>query len=824
MLKCVDQYAAEKAKTRPKMIKMLLEAVEKGVYEEFCQTKDSIISDSFVNDKDIRDMLVADNLIPDDRLRALLEGGKAEAIPGKRPNWIDPVPENWGIDPALETAARPGACAEFGGAAVDPIDVSPTVRRSPEKLRCTYAMPLICSRLYAKLGLMALENDVDPTGVRRRVVPLYRYRYLRKQALALLDRTGDIEKKMTFLQQHIDDFAELVASIERPMAEKQAELAAIEGEITTAVVALTNLASVRSELQGITNDLDQARDDCDVEWWESLLGGLLFVVMVGLGTVIGAFAGAGIGFLIGGAPGAEVGFGIGAFIGFTTGALLAFEAVEALGLWGGSDITCDNVDAAYNDFHYALGQVARAIQIGSSELEVAMARRDLLQAQIASLSSHLQSVYADDAARHLDADTLQNILGIYEDTRRGMLDQATIIARKMEASYRFEHAESWCYLTGNSTVFIADEYQATEGKGYGAREQLLKDIEALEFERLNGRTHKAMQLTLPISLRLHFPATLAGIKASGKSAFTLSMERMDRFYPGTYQHRIKEVRVDALADGVPSAVRGYLSCYGPSQIRFPDPGNQYPVDDTEILSEPDQDIAKLCYKRARQVGGREQMAFPDPVSPRSEDRMLRRQLEERNFFENLGMGVTWVLEVLPDQTVDMARLTDFVVTFQVEAEYDDNLRKVVEGKRFKDRDEISAFSARQMMERQNRTFDPDQVVFDIHATSLPYPFQKKTIKNIAVFLKPKTEHFVNGVSKIVISQDGNERVAVKTDEKGRAATGLARHAGPDGGKLENAFHGKDPAGRWSLMVDDLPPGVNKDDITDMYLLLRYAYV
>jgi len=817
-LKFVDMYINEKTERRPKVIKELVDMVKNGTYEDFCEKNNKIREDSLLNHRGFREIVDSQHFVEEDILRWWEETGK-RAFPGKEPHWIDPIPDIWGTDLALEAVVRPGASVEFAGDEVGLVDVAPTVRFSPEKLRATFAMPLINARLYAQVGLLALDKDIDWTGVKRRIVPLYRYSHLRKQALALLDRVGDIELKMVFLQNRVDDFAELIESIERPLAEKQPELAAIEEQINGALLALNDFASVWHELQGIVGDLSQARDDCDVEWWEVLLGILLFFVIIIAGVVIGALAGAGIGFLLGSTVSAEIGM----FAGFAAGALITFEALEALGLWESADMTCDNVDAAYNDFSNALTQVDNAINIGSSELQVAMARRDLLQAEIASLSSLLQAIYDDDASRHLDADTIQNILGIYEDSRCNLLNQATILAKKMEASYRFEYGESWRYLTGRAPIFIADFYDAADGKGYGAREQLLKDIESLEFERLSGRTHKAMQLTLPVSLRRHFPTTLAGVKAGGKSSFTLSMERMDRFYPGTYQHRIKEARVDVLVDGVPSAARGYLSCYGPSQIRFPDPGKKFSVDNKEILAEPDRDISKLCYKRTWQVGGRESMAFPDLNSPRANDRVVTRQHEERNFFENLGMGVTWIVEVLPDQNIDMTRVTDIVVTFQIEAEFDDNLRKVIEGKRFENRDEIIAFSAKQMMDRQKRTFDLEKIVFDINQTSLPYAYRDKKIRNIAVYLKPKTEHFITGIAKISMSLNGDEQVQVTTDDKGRAATGIARHAGPDGQTMGDAFHEKNPVGRWQMSLDELPANFDKEDIDDLYLLLRYTY-
>lgn len=59
---------------------------------------------------------------------------------------------------------------------------------------------------------------------------------------------------------------------------------------------------------------------------------------------------------------------------------------------------------------------------------------------------------------------------------------------------------------------------------------------------------------------------------------------------------------------------------------------------------------------------------------------------------------------------------------------------------------------------------------------------------------------------------------------GMKISGVDRNAGPNGNDFATAFHGKNPVGRWKLSLDDLPAGVNMDDVEDLYLLIRYEYV
>ena len=826
ILKLADSFFDEQVRFRGDVINDLLANIQEDVYEKFCESKKILEDSSLLNNPNFRLQIDPYEFVDIEKLREWLEGDKGEIIPGKNPNWVDPAdmpPEMWGLDLDKEAVAQPGSKISFGGEKANFINVDPTVHRSPERVRSSFAMPLIYARLIAHAGLFAKEHNVDFNGQKQRSIPLYRYSFLREQVLALLDRIGSLEQKMLFLQDSVDDFAELISHLQKPLTDMRAELASLEKQITGGMQLLTELASTESELSRMTQELKKGVDDCDVEWWEYLLAVVIFIGLVVTGVVLGGLGGAALGGYLGGKVGAGIGIGVGVFGGFTAGAFTAFEAIDALEYWDGAKIDCNNVESAYSEFNSALTQVKKALTIGSVELQVALANRDVLQAQIAALSSQLQGVYHDNASRHLNADTIENILEIYEDTRRRLIDQATILAKKMEASYHFEFGESWQYLNRHTSEFIANSYSASKGKGYGAREQLLKDIESLEYLRLNSRNHKVMQLTLNVSLRKHYPSTFIGLKTGAKAPFTLSMEDMDQFYPGTYQHRIKEVQVQVITDGIPSTMRGYLSCYGPSQIRFQDIGNKFKVDQKDVFAEPDSDIAKLCYKRTWQVGGRESMAFPDLSTPRAKDRMVTRQRQERNFFENLGMGVTWVIEILPDQNFDMTHVSDVIVTFQIEAEYDENLRRAIEKKRFDNREEVAVFSAKKLIERQQRKFDLADLEFDIHQTSLPYGYQEKEIKHIGLFVKPKSEQYINGSALISLQLQSEPAVQIKTDKQGRGATGTKRNAGPNGKKLAAAFHGKNPVGRWKLSIADLPVGVKMNEIDDIYLLVKYKY-
>ena len=158
-----------------------------------------------------------------------------------------------------------------------------------------------------------------------------------------------------------------------------------------------------------------------------------------------------------------------------------------------------------------------------------------------------------------------------------------------------------------------------------------------------------------VSLRKHSPVSFIALSATRTARFTTTLADFDRWYPGTYLQRLKEVRVEVLVDGEVVPARGYLSNDGVSLVRFVDSGNTRPVDNLRIFAEPDPDIARLCYKRLQRRRHLDTMAFPAFASDLYDARQRRLQDRERNVFENIGLESTWLLELLPDQPFDLGR-------------------------------------------------------------------------------------------------------------------------------------------------------------------------
>jgi len=316
----------------------------------------------------------------------------------------------------------------------------------------------------------------------------------------------------------------------------------------------------------------------------------------------------------------------------------------------------------------------------------------------------------------------------------------------------------------------------------------------------------------------------AAVLMSGGARFSTRMADFDRWYPGTYLQRLREVRVEVrTADGV-SPVRGYLTNGGVSYVRFLDVGNHVEIDGRDVFAEPDPELAKLRYKRRRRRHAVETMAFPQMAGALADARDVDRQSEERNHFENCGLESVWSLELLPDQAIEFAKITDIRLVFQYDAHFDANLRRVTEAKRHTGRHETAMVSARQVTTELGGAFDPaGTVTVPVSAYSFEAPQVPKIIEKVGLFIRPRGTPLLAGAAGMRLSYNGDGPIEVRTNEMGVVATALDRPAGDNTAALESMVVGKSVVGEWRVELTDLPEGMSADEVDDVLLMVNYAY-
>jgi hypothetical protein len=654
--------------------------------------------------------------------------------------------------------------------------------------------------MQAKIGLFALDAGLNVAGQASGSVPLFRYEYLRDKAKQTIAHIQQIESRMLPIQFEVDDFSEVTSAIRLPLAELEAELEAVKQRSNELVAQLVALTQAKKAVDQTIIALEPAIEGCDCDWWCWALA-----VYLDLSVIAGTVA-----LLLALAAVIPADFAVLAGLGIGAGLeLLLPYLTHAI-------VDCEGFTTVGRSLKSAQQGLEHGINENQAELTHALALRDILIARINALQAELEAKNQSNAARVLDAHTLDLIQTQYNSIRQSLLTRAQAVAALAQDAFNFER--------DTELHLIRDTYFDKDRKDYTAAESLLRDLDGLEYVDVTGREQKAMQLSHTVSLRKHYPTSFLTLRLAGGARFITELKEFDRWFPGTHQQRIKEIKVEVLIEGKPVPVRGYLSNDGVSMVRFQDTGNKRPVDNVHVFPEPDADIAQLCYKRLQRRRHVDTMAFPDFSSYLHEDRMRKLQGKERNFFENVGLESTWIIEFLPDQPIDFSKLTDVFIHFQYEALFDDSLKRLLERKRYTDRREVSAIPIKRSLAEEGKTVDfSDTVSFRAPIQRLEAPGIRRKIVDVGLIVKPKEGPHLDGTAELDVAYDGSVPIQVVTNDVGIVATATDHPAGTGLAELETMARGKSIDKVWSIKIAVLPGGLTADAVDDVFLLLNYEY-
>ena len=289
----------------------------------------------------------------------------------------------------------------------------------------------------------------------------------------------------------MDDFAEVVDAIRRPLTEQEAELEAIKQRIVELTDTLTALAEMEKVIAETVVLLKDAKDDCDCDWLCWLVGIMDFALaaFILVAAVLAAPA------------------TLGAALALT---LLAGIGIDVFFLLGVTTLTCDNVKEIFARYDTALTGLRQGLREVEAELNHALVVRDILIAHINALSEELSEVYQSNAARVLDAKTLDLIQAQYNGIRRSLLTRAQAVAKLAQDAFNFER--------DSELTLIRDAYWDSDRKDYSAAETLLRDLDGFDYVDITGRTQKAMQLSHSVSMRKHYPVSFMTLRLTGGRA------------------------------------------------------------------------------------------------------------------------------------------------------------------------------------------------------------------------------------------------------------------------------------------------------------------
>ncbi len=783
----------ELTKRRKTLIQGIKDSVKEGQHGQLCKKK-----------KDLGRLTVLDvdavrkRVTPDFHLETAL-GERPPIDP--EPGYIDPVaPESEFV---RFSSAVPGAIFRANTEAGVAVDLdSPEIGGGNGRIRGSVAMPVFGNVFEAKLGVFALDTALTPTGQAAGTVPLYRYEYLRDKVKEVIGHIDRIESKMLPIQFLLDDFAEVADAIRRPLTEQRAELEAANQRIAELTDTLVALTEIEGTLNTMVIAFHDAESECECDWfcWVLTIGVGVFIAVLALALAIAIAATGGLGAGLAGAVIAGFGGGIASSF-----AILTHKT-----------LTCKNVGQIGDSYEAALTGVQQALTEVEAELTFLLGLRDVLIANINALADELAEWKASNESRVLDADALNLIQIQFNTLRHSLLTRAQVVAKQAQEAFNFER--------DTDTNLIKDAYYDDDRKGYTSAESLLRDLGGLDFIDLTGRTQKAMQISHTVSLRKHYPISFLALKATGGARFTTALEEFDRWFPGTYAQRIKEIRVEVLRGEEVVRARGYISNDGVSIARFRDTENKRKVDNVNVFAEPDEDLTRLCYKRLQRRRHVDTMAFPDFDSYLYEDRMRNLQNRERNFFENIGLESSWIIELLPDQPLDYSQISDVRIEFQYEALFDENLKRILAKKRYSDRKEMVALPLTRLLEAKGQTPDfSDTVTATVTRDLFEAPALTRTIANVGFYVKLKDQARLAKPVELEVSFEGAEPIRVFTNENGVVATATDHPTGDGLEDLEAMAHGQKVDGTWSLRIVALPDGLTPDEVDDVILLINYEF-
>jgi hypothetical protein len=371
------------------------------------------------------------------------------------------------------------------------------------------------------------------------------------------------------------------------------------------------------------------------------------------------------------------------------------------------------------------------------------------------------------------------------------LDAAIQIAVLMERAYATE--------TGRDLHKIRFDYRNLATDNLLASDTLLRDIDYFTLDRITTTRSKKAPLKVAISLADSYPTAFASLVSTGQASFATTLEQFDRWYPGFYLHKIRNVELTLVGVSNGAAIHGTLRNIGVSTFRAV-------------------------------TGAVSQLVYPADVMPLS-DFDVRGDLaifqpsgDELRLFENNGLATMWRLDLpLGSNETDISALIDVQLVLSFDAFFDPALETTVQAG-------LPATGAASKP-TSLRVFAPDELFFlrqqgsgqiPLSATDFPRT-QTQRARTSATLRLTGPASLVGGL-KIRVTPAGGAELTVSTGADGTVAGNVA--ADPLGSLI-----GRDPATTLAISVTAadnpgrpaLNDAVDLTGLADLQLLQAYTF-
>lgn len=231
----------------------------------------------------------------------------------------------------------------------------------------------------------------------------------------------------------------------------------------------------------------------------------------------------------------------------------------------------------------------------------------------------------------------------YSTTAAWLAQRALEFERGLIPNRRF--ALSGPNTLGAGLNVVNYDYFQPSLQGLLGADNLLRDIATLENEKfLNEQCKK--QITKVISLANTAPFVFVQFLKTGILSFSTSLDEFDRDYPGHYQRRIRNVRINLFGLVGQEGIKATLTCLGASQVVV-----KTFVEESGLL------VPKFVEKTLRRP--LESVALTNPHGGGIGPIPLVRNENILNPFEGMGVAAQWVFEMSTyANEIDFNTITD----------------------------------------------------------------------------------------------------------------------------------------------------------------------
>jgi hypothetical protein len=302
-------------------------------------------------------------------------------------------------------------------------------------------------------------------------------------------------------------------------------------------------------------------------------------------------------------------------------------------------------------------------------LNVAIEERDVAALQTEQASEYVSFLLSQT----LNSDAYLYLLGLAKSVLETYIYHANRMAwlaqRALENETRQEYA------------LVALDYSTQDDLTDMTRaEQITESLESLRSEYIAGQTQRLQEVKWTIALSELDPIAWKDLRDNGTCTFVLRQRVIDTYFPGLYQHRLEDIRVEIEGLVPPDGARGILINPGVSSVRVPN-------EQQFLAGQIEDDWTTVSLAGSKTFPAYDQYVMKRVLTylvtltlsqfdPRSDRPVLTAPQGMLTPVQHLGLDSAWTLRLQrQSNNFDFASIVDVTFTFWFLCAYDSGLEQ-----------------------------------------------------------------------------------------------------------------------------------------------------